>query len=664
LGRKSLEREIFHKLLSVEEAKKRFYSFFKPKPLGVEKVSLVEAYGRVLASDVFCLVDVPFFDRATVDGYAVKAKDTFRAGEVNPVRLRVVGKIAAGEKPSLKIGEGEAAEISTGAPIPLGADAVVMVEYTRQEGEFVYIYKPVSPNENIMVAGSDVRFGELLLRRGTLLGVREIGLLAASGFMDVPCFRKPKVAVVSTGGEIVPPGKPLDVGKIYDVNSYTVSCSVKDCGCEPIFLGVVEDSFDSIGGKLKEALKVADAIIVSGGTSAGVGDIVYRVVDRLGKPGIIVHGVFIKPGKPTLLAVIDGKPVFGLPGYPTSALMVFDLFVRPVLMEMAGLGFKPTKVLRVKVGEKIFASAGRRNFLAVNLIRTKDGLKAFSLPTGSGAVTTLAKADGYIVIPENKPIVEEGETFEVKLFDSEAKPSNLVFAGLPCLGLDVILEILALKNPGWKIKTFNVGSSGGLLSLKKGGADFAGISLLDEKTGSYNFPFLEVYGVKGEAVLVRGYRRRYGIFVGKGNPKKVCGLEDFLRDDVVMVNWGYGLEERKLLDFLFKGLAERVGLEFKDLVLRVKGYDFRVGSYQGCVSAILDGRVDVGFGFEGYAKRYGLDFIGLTEAQYDFVFRVDRMDKVEVQSFLEVLRSKEFREKVKEKVNGIIVLDDTGKTVS
>ena len=659
-----MEREIFHKLLSVEEAKKRFYSFFKPKPLGVESVPLTEACGRVLGSDVFGLVDVPFFDRAAMDGYAVKAKNTFGAGETNPIKLRVVGRIAAGEKPSIKVDDGEAVEISTGAPIPLGADAVVMVEYTRREKDFVYVYKPISPNENVMVAGSDIKAGELLLRRGTILTAREIGLLAAIGFVKPPCFKKPKIAVFSTGAELVSPGKPLESGKIYDVNSYTICCSVRECGCEPIFLGIAEDNFNSIYQKLKEGLEISDAVIVSGGTSAGVGDILYRVVEKLGKPGIIVHGVLIKPGKPTLLAVVDKKPIFGLPGYPTSALMVFDLFVRPILMEMAGLD--PTirrRVLKVKVGEKIFASEGRRDFLPVNLLHTKDGLEAFSLPTGSGAITTLAKADGFIEIPENKTIVEKGEVFEVKLFSQEVKPSNLVFAGLACLGLDFILEILALKHPNWKIKIFNVGSSGGLTSLRRGGADFAGISLLDKQTGDYNLPFLEIYGIKNEAVLVRGYKRRHGIFVKKGNPKNIRGLDDFLREDVIMVNWSHGLEQRELLDFLFRKLAEKTGLDFESLTSKIKGYNFEVGSYQSCISAILDGRVDVGFGFEGFAKRYGLDFIPLTEDLYDFVFRVNRMNKVEIQSFLEILRSKDFKERVKERVEGILILKETGETV-
>jgi len=416
-----------------------------------EKVRISEALGRIASTDIFSPLDIPPFDRSTMDGYAVVASDTFYSAEDNPSSLIIKGYIQAGEFPSHQyIEKGYCTGISTGAPIPKGANAVVKIENAfeyedvavakgvgKKEGKeerakkvkSVKIYKPVAPAENVMPAGSDIKRGEKILRNGTTLTPRETGVLAACGLKEVFVRKKPVVAVISTGSELVAPGEEkLEPGKIYDVNAQTISDSVGESGCVPLFLGIAVDSQEEISAKINESLaKGVDVIIVSGGTSAGVGDVLPTVIEELGE--ILVHGVDIKPGKPFILGIVQGKPVFGLPGNPTSALITFNLFVAPLLRTIScfyfykdeewGEGIERRKGIKAKAAVRIFSEPGRNEYVLVNLAKTKppeeDKLLAYPILTGSGAITTLSKADGYIFVEKGKEIIEEGEMVEVEL---------------------------------------------------------------------------------------------------------------------------------------------------------------------------------------------------------------------------------------------------------
>ena len=327
---------MFRKLLSFDEAKQLLKQTFSAKPVGAERVSISEAHDRVLAQDVVAPMNVPPFCRSTVDGYAVKAADTFGASEDKPVSLRLCGHVEIGESPSVVVEKGLAAETVTGAPLPDGANSVVMVEYTTRQGNNVLVHRAVSISENIMAAGSDIRKNETVLKEGRVLGSREIGVLAAVGLTEVAVYRRPKVAVLSTGAEVVEPGKALPPGKIYDINAHTMSAAVLEAGGEPINLRIIPDKKDLLKKALEKALDSADAVITSGGVSVGPKDFTPQVVDTLGKPGVIISGVAVKPGKPLTIAVVDGKPVFSLPGNPTSSLFMFNVFVRPILVKLAG----------------------------------------------------------------------------------------------------------------------------------------------------------------------------------------------------------------------------------------------------------------------------------------------------------------------------------------
>ncbi len=414
---------MFRKLVSLDEAKNRVEELFSPKPLGVEEVPLKKAVGRVIGMDVVSPIDVPPFNRSTVDGYAVKSEETFGAEENRPRKLKLAGRVDIGYVSKSAVQNGTTVEIVTGAPLPIGTDAVIMVENTSGKDRKILVYKPVAKSENVMKKGSDIRKGELVLRCGRIIGSRELGVLAALGFMHVKVFRQPRVAIISTGAEIVAPGEPLPPGKIYDINSYTLTAAVLESGAEPIDFGIVQDDdVESLRIALKEALTTADLVITSGGVSVGPKDVVPKIVEELGKPGLVVHGVAVKPGKPVAVAIVKDKPAFLLPGHPTSSLLMFYLFVQPFLCRMSGREEKPRDFVGAIITEKLFSARGRRTFATVTLSHDKKGQwLASPIPTGqSGAITTLAKADGYVELKENQQFVEAGEEVTVFLFKNIA----------------------------------------------------------------------------------------------------------------------------------------------------------------------------------------------------------------------------------------------------
>lgn len=409
---------MFRKFVTLDEARKVIDKHFKPKPGGIQEVQLLDAYSRVLAENVRANLTIPPFDRSTVDGYAVKTEDTFGAEEHNPRTLRVCGTVNIGELPTIAVAKGEAAEIVTGAPVPQGADAVVMIEDTQRQNDHVNILSAVAKNENVMKTGSDIKKDELVLEAGRLLGSREIGVLAAIGREKVKVYAVPCVAVLSTGAEVTAPGNRLLAGKIYDINAYSLAAAVLESGGEPDFLGVFPDDKDVLFKTLKKALRNADMVITSGGVSVGPKDVVPQTVGLLGEPGVIVSGIAIKPGKPVTVAVAGGKLVFSLPGHPTSALLVFHLLIRPLIRMMGGRKAEKSSSVTAVAGMRMFPAKGRRTFIMVKLRRDRlKRLVAEPVETGlSGAITTLSKADGFVEIVENQQFIDAGENVVVELF--------------------------------------------------------------------------------------------------------------------------------------------------------------------------------------------------------------------------------------------------------
>jgi len=378
----------------------------------IEKIDLADVYKRILAEDIYAIIDLPPFDRAAMDGYAVRSQDTFGASEDNPISLDLIERVGAGDVPLKTVRESKCTEIGTGAPMPEGADSVVMVEFTNIEDGIVQIYGAVSPGTNLSARGSDMKKGELLLSKGSLLTPERIGALSAIGMSKVPVFTKPTVAVISTGNELIKPDQELLHGKLYDINSETISNAVKACGCTPICSQIVKDDYDSIKNTINEFTH-ADVIITSGGTSAGAGDVLRQVVDDMGR--VLVHGISVKPGKPTLIGTLpEGDEdiiLFGLPGYPVSALMIFNAFVAPFLREIAGFPRYNQKKesIVLKLSRRYHSARGRSHYVLAKI----KGNAAIPILKDSGAITALSEADGYFKVPKNVEIIEKGE--EIKL---------------------------------------------------------------------------------------------------------------------------------------------------------------------------------------------------------------------------------------------------------
>ncbi len=652
-------RKYFLETISIEEAKNRFLSHFSPSKT-VESVPIFEAYSRVLAENTRSKTDVPPFDRASMDGYSVISRDTWGADEENPVVLEIIGEIGPGEIPKIEVEPGKCLDIATGAVMPRGANAVVMVEYTDRKEDKIFIYKPVAPGENVYPAGKDIMAGELLIRKGTVLSAREIGVLSAIGLYEIPVYKKPKVAVISTGNEIVEPGNPLPPGKIYDINAGTIIASVKECGGDPVFLGIIKDDPEHLREKIEKALTFSDMIIFSGGTSKGLGDFSYRVLDEIGKPGILVHGISIQPGKPTIIAIIGEKPVFGLPGYPTSALTVFNLLVAPIIRQISGKTEIPHATLKAEMVVKINTESGRTLLQPVHLIKRHEKLQAYPILKGSGAISTLAEADGYTKIPPEKQFIEEGEEVFVELFGEISLP-DLIFIGSNDFCVNTIFESMLEKDPNLKIKAINVGSEGGIRAIAVGQTDISGIHLLDPKTGEYNKPFLKTYSLKEKATLIRGYSRLQGLIIRKDNLLNIKSLEDAIEKGAFFINRNPGSGTRILFDMLLEKIAEKRNAPLKELIKEIKGYEVEAKTHSAVASAVSMGKADIGIAIKTVWMFYeNLEFIPLKEEKYDFLILNESMEKSSVKLFIETLKSEDFQ-KTAEKLEGIKTDKNTGK---
>ena len=402
----------FKERMRVDDALKLYFEKANLKRLGSEKVDLLNAYNKVLSQDIVAQYDVPHFDRSAVDGYAVKAENTFGASTTNPILLKVVGSVEIGEKADFEIKDGEAVKIATGAPIPKGANAVVMLEYTNDLGEYVEILNAVSPFKNVSRRGEDVKAGEVVISKGEILQPQDIGILASLGVREVKVVKIPKIAVLTTGNELVELCEELEVGKIVNSNSPMICAAIKEIGCIPIPLGIAKDHPKEIKSKIEEGLRVADAVVITGGTSVGEKDYVSVVVKNLGN--LIVHGVSMKPGMPTGLAVINGKPVLLLPGFPMAALLAFYTFMPKIVERLLGIKIlkKKGEIIKAIAKRRIPSSSGIRTFARVIY---KNGFVEPLRTSGSGIITSMIKANGLVVIEEDKEGIEEGGEVDVTL---------------------------------------------------------------------------------------------------------------------------------------------------------------------------------------------------------------------------------------------------------
>jgi putative molybdopterin biosynthesis protein len=623
-------QEQFLDVIDRDEATARFHRHLVLKPMPGESVPLSRALDRVLAQPVIGTVDVPGFDRASVDGFAVRADDTAAASEGAPKRLRLNAEILTpGKEPRLAVEHGTATLIATGGMLPRGADAVVMIEHTETvEGDdlVVDVRRPVAPGQFVAFAGGDLARGETVLRAGTLLTSREIGMLAAVGCARVDVHGKPRVAIISTGDEIVSPGESIRRGAVYDSNAAILAAAVEEVGGAPKPLGIGPDDDVVLARLVEEGLASCDMVIMSGGTSKGAGDLCYRAVAHFNDPGIVVHGVALKPGKPLCLAVTRGKPVVVLPGFPTSAIFTFHEFVAPVIRVMAGLPAEQAATVEAVLPLRVPSEAGRTEFLMVSLVPGSEGvLAAYPIGKGSGAVTSFSQADGFITIDREVEAVDAGTPVTVQLIGRALRLPDLTVMGSHCVGLDAILG--RLQEEGITVKALNIGSTGGLAAAKRGECDIAAMHLMDAESGEYNRPFLTP-----SLELVPGYRRMQGIvfrhgdgrFEGRSIGEAVAAA---LADaECVMVGRNAGSGTRILIDRLLGGATPA-------------GYWAQPKSHGAVAVAVQQRRADWGIAIESIARQYGLGFIPLQEEHYDFVVPRARLEREPVRCFMAVLEA-------------------------
>ncbi len=629
-------QEQFLDVVDRDEAILRFHRHLDLRPLGSERVQLAQSLGRVLARAVVAEVDVPGFDRANVDGFAVRADDTVGASERAPRRLTLLSEILTpGREPLLPVVPGTAVLIATGGMVPRGADAVVMVEHTEvidHDGEtLIEIRRPAAAGQFISFAGSDMARGETVLRVGQMLTSREIGMLAAVGCAAVEVWRRPRVAILSTGDEIIAPGAPMRPGAVYDSNAAILAAAVEEAGGIPHPLGIGADDEAVLRRLVDDGLRSCDLVILSGGTSKGAGDLCYRAVARFADPGIVVHGVALKPGKPLCLAVTGDKPIVVLPGFPTSAIFTFHEFVAPVIRAFAGLPAERSERLPATLPVRISSERGRTEYLMVALARGEDGGVCAAYPTakGSGAVTAFSQADGFITIGQHVENVPADTPVEVQLI-GRAHLADLVIIGSHCVGLDLLIG--RLHADGISVKALNVGSMGGLAAAKRGECDIAAVHLMDPETGLYNRPFLTP-----ALELVPGYRRLQGIVHRSDDPRfEGRAVEDAIAmavsaSECLMVNRNAGSGTRILTDRLLQGA-------------KPPGYWAQPKSHNAVAVAVAQRRADWGVAIESVARQYGLGFIPAQDEHYDFVVPKTRLERPAVIRFRAVLADRSVRE--------------------
>jgi len=613
--------------IPLDEATSRFHSALQQagglSRTSGERVPLPEALHRVTAEPVWARISSPHYHAAAMDGAAVRSVDTAGASEKTPVRLRI----------------GEQAQwVDTGMSMPAGFDAVVMIENIQEVGEdLIETMLPVAPWQHVRLMGEDIVASELLLPEGHLLKPTDLGAMAQAGVTDVAVRRKPKVAVIPTGTELVLPGQSLKPGKIIESNSLVLAGLVEEWGAAATRRSPTPDDYDQLKKAIRDAVAEHDIVVVNAGASAGRRDFTASLVGDLGQ--VIVHGVAIRPGHPVVLGVVDGKPVVGVPGYPVSAALTLELFVRPLICHLLGIAAPQRSVLDAVMTRKVFSPMGEEEFVRVKVGKVSDNLLATPLPRGAGATMSFVRADGIVRIPRGSEGVQEGQPVRVELLSSlEQIEDAIVVIGSHDLALDVLANRLHQQYPERTLSSSNVGSLGGLVALSRGEAHLAGSHLLDEETGEYNVSYVKRILDGKEVVILHLVYREQGLMVARGNPKGLQGLADLVRPDVSFINRQRGAGTRVLLDFK----AKEIGLD----PTRINGYDRTAFTHLAVAVAVAGGAADAGLGILAAARALDLDFVPVLKERYDLIIPRVHYESRLLEPMLAILQDASFKAEI------------------
>ena len=600
------------------------------RPLTGDTINAIDSLGRITAEAVIAKISSPFYHSSAMDGYAVRFTDTFGASERTPKKLKI---------------DEQAVYVDTGDPMPEGFNAVIMIEDVNIVGsqqsavgsqvtgvknqEYIEIISPVTPWQHVRVIGEDIVATELILPENQKIQPVDIGAMLAGGHVEVKVRRKPKVVIIPTGSEIVEPGSELKKGDIIEYNSRILSSLVSEWGGESVRFRIIPDRLEDLKKAILDAHSMGDLIVVNAGASAGSEDFTAKAIKELGD--VILHGVNIKPGKPVILGWIKGKPVLGIPGYPVSAYITFNLFAKPLIYRWQGLEIREPEILKANISRQVASTLGQEEFLRVKVGKVGDNFIATPVSRGAGLLMSLVRADGFVRIPAMSEGIGAGTEIDVELMRSKSDIENTIV----CIGshdnaLDLLANILKKRHPRFSLSSAHVGSMGGLISLKRGEAHLSGTHLLDEETGEYNVPFIKKLLPDRDILLVNLVYREQGLLVLKGNPKNIKGFEDLTRSDVIFVNRQSGAGTRLLTD---KCLRE-LGITPKD----VKGYEREEYTHMGVASAVLTGVADTGLAILASARALNLDFIPVAKERYDLAIPRTFFETEMLQHLIKIIR--------------------------
>jgi molybdenum cofactor synthesis domain-containing protein len=620
-------RHVYRNLKTLGEAKEIFFSRFKDLLMKPESVPARQALGRFLAAPVKAVRSVPAYHSAAMDGVAVRASTTYQALPESPILLQ------AGA---------EAIQVNTGAPLPDGADAVVMIENVESSGDVFEIREAAYPWQNVRKAGEDIVKGEILLPAHHQIRPIDQGVLLAAGVLSVQVFMRPRALILPTGNEIVRPEEaadPLEPGAILEVNGQVLASMIAECGAEADLRQAIPDD----PGRIREAVTSGveagnDVILIIAGSSAGSEDYTPSLLAEMGE--LLVHGVTVMPGKPTLLAAVKDRPVVGVPGYPVSAVIAFREFVRPLLYRMQGVLQPEPGQVEAFVGRKLPSKPGLEEHVRVILGNVGERVVAIPLAAGAGVMTSLVRADGILRIPSEVSGYSEGEKVRVELLTpAHSLGGRLLAVGSHDLTIDLLASMIREESEGQiMISSSNVGSLGGLLAINKGIAHFAGAHLLDTETGDYNRSYVRRYLPGKEVALLTLVHRWQGLMLCKGNPKGIQGIPDLMRSDLSIINRQAGSGTRILLDYELHKAGIDPG--------RITGYRNEEYTHMSVAMAVASGRADAGLGILAAARALDLDFVPVTRERYDLVLPAGLLEDSRVRLLLEIIRSSRFKDQV------------------